>query len=354
MERLRSLIECDVTALLLRDDVTGRWIVAASEGAVSPRPLSDETLPAPLRAATTSSVSSLVVSLAPGEGFGPTLVSRSGLYAPLRARGALVGLVALEHHDPGRYGRRELQLLDGFIDSAALAIDNARWFGRLRGMGADEERTRIARDMHDRIGQSLAYVAFELDRMAGQAEEPFRTSLDGLRTEVRAVLGEVRDTLSDLRAEVSDQRGLVDTLEAYLERVAARTDVLVDFRHDASARLPLVQERELWRIAQEAITNVERHARANHLRVRWKSDGTAAQLTVADDGIGFAVQAPRRADSFGLTGMQERANAIGATLLVESEPYVGTLVECRVDAAIVSTVPGNHPTRTASPQRAAS
>jgi len=334
IERLRSLIECDVTALLLRDDVTGRWIVAASEGAVAPRPLSDETLPAPLRAATSSSVASLVVSLAPGEGFGPTLVSRSGLYAPLRARGALVGLVALEHREVGRYGRRELQLLDGFIDSAALAIDNARWFGRLRGMGADEERTRIARDMHDRIGQSLAYVAFELDRLTGQAEEPFKASLDGLRAEVRGVLGEVRDTLSDLRAEVSDQRGLVDTLEAHLERVAARADVVVDFRHESVARLPLVQERELWRIAQEAITNVERHADATHLRVRWRCDGRSAQLTVADDGRGFATGAPRRSDSFGLTGMQERADAISATLLVESEPYVGTLVECQVEVPV--------------------
>ena len=336
VERLRSLIDSDVTALLLRDDVTGRWIVATSEGATASRPLTDETLPVPLRAATTSSVASLVVCLAPGEGFGPTLVSRSGLYAPLRARGALVGLVALEHHEPGRYGRRELQLLDGFIDSAALAIDNARWFGRLRAMGADEERTRIARDMHDRIGQSLAYVAFELDRLTGRAEEPFRSSLDGLRTEVRAVLGEVRDTLSDLRAEVSDQRGLVDTLDAYLERVAARTDILVDFRHEDTARLPLVQERELWRIAQEAITNVERHAQANHIRVRWRCDGRSAQLTVADDGHGFPPSAPRRSDSFGLTGMQERANAISATLTVESEPYVGTLVECRVDVPVAS------------------
>jgi signal transduction histidine kinase len=335
IERLRSLIDCDVTALLVRDDVTGRWIVAASEGAVASRPLADDTLPAPLRSATTSSVASLVVSLAPGEGFGPTLMSRSGLYAPLRARGALVGLVALEHHEAGRYGRRELQVLDGFIDSAALAIDNARWFGRLRGMGADEERTRIARDMHDRIGQSLAYVAFELDRMTGQAEEPFKSSLDGLRTEVRTVLGEVRDTLSDLRAEVSDQRGLVDTLEAYLERVGARTEMVVDFRHESTDRLPLAQERELWRIAQEAIANVERHAQAGHLRVRWRCDGREAQLTVADDGRGFAVGAPRRSDSFGLTGMQERADAISATLLVESEPYVGTLVECRLDAPAV-------------------
>jgi signal transduction histidine kinase len=354
IERLRSLIDCDVTALLLRDDVTGRWVVISSDGAPASRPLTDESLPTPLRAATASSVASLVVSLAPGEGFGPTLVSRSGLYAPLRARGALVGLIALEHHETGHYGRRELQLLDGFIDSAALAIDNARWFGRLRGMGADEERTRIARDMHDRIGQSLAYVAFELDRITGQAEEPFKTSLDALRSEVRAVLGEVRDTLSDLRAEISDQRGVVDTLEAYLERVAARSDVLVDFRHESTARLPLVQEREMWRIAQEAITNVERHASAKHLRVRWNCDGHTAQLTVADDGRGFGVEAPRRPDSFGLTGMRERANAIGATLLVESEPYVGTLVQCRVDAPIATSSAAAPTPRPAAFQRAAS
>jgi signal transduction histidine kinase len=339
VERVRSLVDCDVTVLLLRDDVTGRWIVASAEGAVVGRTLADENLPVPLRAATASSVASLVVSLAPGEGFGPTLVARSGLYAPLRARGGLVGLIALEHHEAGRYGRRDLQLLDGFIDSAALAIDNARWFGRLRGVGADEERTRIARDMHDRIGQSLAYVAFELDRITKTAEEPFRTQLDGLRSEVRSVLGEVRETLSDLRAEVSDQRGLAETLEAHLQRVATRSDVEVDFRSESTARLPIVQERELWRIAQEAITNVERHARAGHLRVRWTCDGRSAHLTVADDGRGFAVAARRRSDAFGITGMQERADAVGARLEIESEPYVGTLVECHLDAPALVAVP---------------
>jgi signal transduction histidine kinase len=343
VERFRTLIDCDVSVLLLRHEVTGRWVVAAVEGAVAGRSLTDESLPVPLRAATTSSVASLVVSLAPGEGFGPALMSKSGLYSPLRARGALVGLIALEHHEAGRYGRRELQLLDGLTESAALAIDNAHWFGRLRAMGANEERTRIARDMHDRIGQSLAYVAFELDRVTGQAEEPFRTQLDGLRTEVRSVLGEVRDTLSDLRAEVSDQRGLAETLEAHLERVASRSDVEVDYRNLSTARLPLVQERELWRIAQEAITNVERHARAGHLRVRWTCDGRSARLTVGDDGRGFGVDAPRRSDSFGITGMQERADAIGARLEIESEPYVGTLLECHLEVPDPATVPAITP-----------
>ena len=333
VERLRSLIDCDVVVVLVRDDTTGTWTVAASEGTVSPGVLTDATLPLPLRAATTSSVASLVVSLAPGEGFGPTVVSKSGLYAPLRARDSLVGLIGVEHHEPGHYGRRELRVIDGFIEPAALAIDNARWFGRLRAMGAAEERTRIARDMHDRIGQSLAYVAFELDRITRQAKgQPLEAELDGLKGEVRGVLGEVRDTLSDLRSDVSDQRDLAETLDAYLARVASRGDVEVDYRRETTERLPVVQERELWRIAQEAITNVERHARAQHLRVRWTCDGHSARLTVADDGRGFGVAA-NRLDSFGITGMKERANAIGATLEIESEPYVGTLVECRLDLA---------------------
>ncbi len=329
--RLRALIDCDVAAVLLRDEATGTWTVAASEGAALPKTLSDSELPRPLAAATSSSVASLVVSLGPGEGLGPEILSRSGLYAPLRARGALLGLIAVEQHEPGFYGRRDLRILDGFVEPAAVAIDNARWFARLRTIGADEERVRIARDMHDSVGQSLAFVAFKLDRLTGMAEDPkMHEELSTLRTEVRGVLTEVRDTLCDLRTEVTDARGLVETLEEFLERVAARADFEVTFQHESTGRLPLVREREVWRIAHEAVTNAEHHARATHLRVRWQCDGRSATLTVADDGRGFSSGAAGRADSYGLRGMRERADAIGARLEIESEPFVGTVIECRV------------------------
>jgi len=279
-------------------------------------------------------VASLVVTLSAGEGIGDHVTSQSGLYSPLRARGVLVGLLAIEHHEPGEYGRRELRLLDGFIEPAALAIDNAGRFGRLRTMGADEERNRIAREMHDSVGQSLAYLGFKLDRITPMAESPpLRAELDTLRAEVRTVLGEVRDTLSDLRTDVSDQRSLVETLESFLERVQARADFEVTFRHEETGdRLPLIQERELWRIAQEAVTNAERHARATHLRVRWESDGRNAVLAIADDGRGFDPDRAGRRDSYGITGMRERASAITARLSIETEPFVGTLVECRLEA----------------------
>ncbi|MGH9265519.1 MAG: histidine kinase [Acidimicrobiales bacterium] len=332
VNRLRGLIDCDVVAVLLHDEATDTWTVAASEGAALPRMLAGNELPRPLAAATTSSVASLVVSLGPGEGLGPEILSRSGLYAPLRARGGLVGLIALEQHEPGFYGRRDLRILDGFVQPAALALDNARWFARLRTIGADEERVRIARDMHDSVGQSLAFVAFKLDRLAAMAGDPkLRTELDGLRTEVRCVLTEVRDTLCDLRTEVTDTRGLVEVLEEFLERVEARAGFEVSFTSQCSGRLPLVQERELWRLAHEAVTNVEHHARAQHLRVRWECDGHSGRLTVADDGRGFQPGEVTGNGSFGLQGMRERANAIGARLDIDSEPFVGTIIECRVE-----------------------
>ncbi|MGI8984285.1 MAG: histidine kinase [Acidimicrobiales bacterium] len=336
MNRLRGLIDCDVAAVLLHDEATGIWTVAASEGAVLPRTIRPAELPRPLVDATSSSVASLVVSLAPGEGLGPEILSRSGLYAPLRARGTLVGLLAIEQHEPGFYGRRDLRILDGFVEPAALAIDNAQWFSRLRTIGADEERVRIARDIHDSVGQSLAFVAFKLDRLAAMAEdEKMHDELEGVRTEVRGVLTEVRDTLCDLRTEVTDARDLVGTLEEFLDRVGARADFEVNFEHAATGRLPLVQEQEIWRLAHEAVSNVEHHARARHLRVRWECDGRSGRLTVADDGEGFDVERGGRTGSYGLQGMRERANAIGARLDIESRPSIGTIVECRVSPMTV-------------------
>jgi len=334
VSRLKSDIESDVVAVLLRDDGSRRWVVAAAEGTRVGRSFSDRELPPPLAATAASSVASLVVCVQPGEGLGPELLSHTGLYAPLRARGALLGLVALEHHAPNSYGRRDLQLLDGFIEPAALAIDNARWFTRLRAIGADEERVRIARDMHDRLGQSLASVAFGLDRIRKLVDdESLMDEIDELRSEVREAIGEVRETLGDLRTGVSPERGIVGALTSFLERIEDRSGLEVNFSYEERSRLPIVQETEIWRIAQEAITNVERHAQASHLSVRWEHDGGCVLLAVADDGRGFVPGRDGRADSYGIQGMTERADAIGATLEIDSAPGSGTVVRCRVRRA---------------------
>ncbi|MEE9414190.1 MAG: histidine kinase [Acidimicrobiales bacterium] len=335
MARLRSLFDFDAVVLLLFDDTDAMWQVLRREGVSGPSRLGPTELPAPLMRAMALSRLVHVDDLHNAGGPGLASGSRSGLYSVLEARGSVIGLLAIEHRDPNHFTEREIELLDGFIDPVALAVDNARWFGRLRTVGADEERTRIARDLHDRIGQSLAYLAFELDRLVAKDErgEPLAEALTKLQGDTRMVIGEVRDTLYDLRTDVSDSADLVETLEAFSDRIRARSDLEITITsQDNGKRLPIRQEREMWRIAQEALVNIERHAEASAALIHWRCDGERAELTVVDDGKGFPIGAGR-VDSYGIMGMRERASSIGATLEIVSEPGEGASLTCALTPA---------------------
>ena len=330
--RLRGLVDFDTLVILLFDETDARWQVVRSEGCHIASRLSATDLPPGMRdAITDGGVVSMPSLSASNPGFEER--SGSGLYAPLTARGSIIGLIALEHRDTARFDHRAGGLLAGFVPPLSLALDNARWFSRLRTVGADEERTRIARDLHDRIGQSLAYLAFELDRIVtkDQGGERVSESLDRLREDVRGVIREVRDTLYDLRTDVSEDAGLAEVITQYADRVRERTGLIVEVDVDSKSGLPLLQEREMWRIAQEAITNIERHARASRVNITWRCDGDRAAVRVTDDGVGFEIGRAGRLDSYGMLGMRERASSIGAILDVHSSPGHGTTITCVLD-----------------------
>jgi signal transduction histidine kinase len=328
MIRLRDLMDFDSAALLLLDETDATWVTARRDGVKVPRPLPTHRLPPPLRRAmgVTSGVNEPNLLESGGPGLSPS--AGSGIYAALRARGALIGLISVERTKEDTFAARDLELLNRFVEPAALAVDNARWFNRLRTVGADEERTRIARDLHDRIGQSLAYLAFELDRIVRAADkgDEVRESLDNLRNDVRGVIGEVRDTLYDLRTDVTEVQDMTTTLKQFLERVSERSGLRVTLRTEERGRLPLLQEREVWRITKEAVANVERHARASQLAITWRCDGQRAELVVSDDGVGLGKGQPARLDSYGIIGMRERAASIGARLDFDTNPGGGTAV----------------------------
>ncbi len=341
MARLRSLFEFDAVVLLLFDETDATWQVLRREGAKGPSRLGPTELPPPLRRAMTVSRLVHVNDLQSSQGPGLAGASRSGLYTVLEARGSIIGLLAIEHREANVYSDREVELLDGFIDPVALAVDNARWFGRLRTVGADEERTRIARDLHDRIGQSLAYLAFELDRIITREAkgESLAPDLEKLREDTRSVIREVRDTLYDLRTDVSDAADLVETLEAFADRIRERSSLEIEIESNHTGkRLPIRQEREMWRIAQEALVNVERHADAKSVVMHWSSDGERAELTITDDGKGFPIGAGR-VDSYGIMGMRERAASIGASLEIISEPGEGATLKCVLKPGHQATAP---------------
>ena len=336
MDQVQSLVRPDAVAVFLWDSTLQIWSVGGAIGARLPATIDEAGLPVPVkragRWAQTDQGAFLVDLTTDGPGFTPA--ARVGIYAPLIARRTLVGVLAAESKDAQGLQSDYLELFTGLAEQAALAIDNAVWFGRLRTVGAEEERMRIARDLHDRVAQALAYLAFELDRIVDLAAgTQVSAALDTLRDDVRRVVTEVRDALYDLRTDVSDSQDLTATMAAFLDRVKDRSGLDVTYEHLVSRRLSIPLERELWRITQEAIANVEKHSRAQHLSVRWSVSEHVAEVVVVDDGVGFPSGAVGRLDSYGLLGMRERADAIGATLVIESRPGAGTRVRCRMEVA---------------------
>ncbi len=331
--RLRGLVNHDSSIVLTREEADGAWKVAIQRGLGMSGELTEDDMPRAVRQAIRQRrLVRLPSDPGPDEAIGAT--SRAGVYAPLLARGRVIGLLGIESRTVDQFSQRDVQILRGFVEPVALAIDNARWFDRIRTIAADEERTRIARDLHDRIGQSLAYLAVEVDRMIrlDDAEEPNGDNLRRLRDEIRGVVGEVRETLSDLRSEVADERDFATTVQAFVGRVAERSGLTVALDIDADSRLPILQEKEMWRIAKEAMINVERHAEASNVTLRWRYDDRGALLEVADDGKGLPPRSADgrlgRSDSYGLLGMRERADSVGATLELISKPGEGTTVRC--------------------------
>ncbi len=248
----------------------------------------------------------------------------SGLYIRLIVRNNDTGLVAIEHNEPGFYTERDRELLTGMADMLALSLANARSFNQLRSLAADEERTKLARDLHDRLGQYLTYIAIELERINSEAPS---TAIKELHEDVQGLIGEFRDTLLELREAVSIDRPLSAVLIEVVERFAKRNDVEVDLdlpNHDQ--RLPSRVENEFLRIAQEALTNIQKHANASQVTIRWSVDEGAGRLVIEDDGRGFTPGHGIRGTAYGLVGMRERAASVSATLNISSEPGQGTVI----------------------------
>jgi signal transduction histidine kinase len=323
--QLRDLIDFDAITILLLEDSDRTWVPVREVGNPDQVSLTTSQLPPVLIRALGQQGALTEGALGTDQAGGLWPEARSGIYASLSARGAQIGLMALESSQAGQFQQTDVEVLDGITDSFSYAVSNARMFSRLRTIGAEEERTRIARDLHDQIGQALAHLGFEIDRAkrASDRGEAMSPRLVELRGEVSGVTRMVRDTLYDLRTDVTESQDMLATMELFLSRVKERAGLEVSIAHEASGRLPLIQEREMWRIAKEAVINVERHAQAKSLTLTWRSDGRSAELVVSDDGIGLDPE-KGRFDSYGMIGMRERAATVGARLEIDSEPGQGT------------------------------
>jgi signal transduction histidine kinase len=199
----------------------------------------------------------------------------------------------------------------------------------------EEERRRIAHDLHDGLGQNLTTILMRLQVLEDSAADASaRDNVAQLRAITAASLAEVRRVVRDTRPPSLDDLGLCAALEKQLSHVAEASGLrtMLDCRSATAVRLPTAVETMLFRVVQEAVTNVVRHAAATELLVVVATTDNEARAEVTDNGIGFDIrqQIQRRDRSFGLLGMHERATPLGGVVTVESRPGQGTRVTVTV------------------------
>jgi signal transduction histidine kinase len=196
----------------------------------------------------------------------------------------------------------------------------------------EEERRALARELHDEVGQVLTGLHLTLEVARRRPPEQVHPHLDDARELVRDLMARVRDLSQGLRPTVLDDLGLIPAVHRHLERYSALTGVKVRFEHHGvEHRCPPPVETAAYRIIQESLTNVSRHARATAATVCVQLDASMLHLEVADSGVGFdtaAVEADGR--STGLSGMEERATLLGGCFRVESSPGRGTRVSAEL------------------------
>jgi signal transduction histidine kinase len=219
--------------------------------------------------------------------------------------------------------RQALEVADEF----ALRLDTAVLFDNVRVLATSEERNRIAREMHDGVAQEivgLGYLVDEIESISDQ--EPTRELAAALRTEITRLVSEIRFSIFDLRHEVTDGR-LSSSLADYAREVSHATGLRVHLSlSESGPPLPSRTATEVLRVAQEAISNVRKHARARNLWVTYGFDGSSLVLRVEDDGVG---NAGPKDNHWGLQTMRERAAGVGALFEVTARNDGGTVVSLR-------------------------
>jgi signal transduction histidine kinase len=261
----------------------------------------------------------------------------SALYLPLSVRGQPIGVVAAHDKlgaDP-RFEEGDSRLAESLVARAAIAVDLSERVSRdalRRVVEAQElERARLARELHDETGQALTSILLGLKSLEDGAEtEEARRAVTALRELVVSTLQNVRRLAVELRPSALDHFGLVPALERLVATLREHSELIVDFEARlGDERLPAETETALYRIVQEALTNVVKHSGASRVSITVVRKETSAVAVVEDDGRGFDVGAAREG-ALGVAGMRERVALVAGRLTVESRPGAGTTLVAEV------------------------
>ena len=253
--------------------------------------------------------------------------------SPLLLDGEVIGTLHVLNK-PGGFTEDDTRILGLFADQAVIAIVNARLHEQAKQLAVVKERHRLARELHDSVTQVLYSMVLYADaaRLALAADKSAQASenLQEVRQLARQAMADMRLLLFRLHPPVLEEEGLVAALQARLEAIEARAGLQVDLRVEGESCLPIATAEELYKISQEALNNVVKHAKAEHVTVHLLFTDQHCQMTIEDDGVGFDVLAAQKEGGLGLRSIAERVQQIGGTLQVESRPGQGTTLHIEV------------------------
>jgi signal transduction histidine kinase len=277
--------------------------------------------------------------------------TRSELCVPIVAGSRVLAMLNLESHQVGAFTDEDVAVLETVADVIASAIENARLYQRSQEAAVLEERSRLARDLHDSVSQQLFSMTLTAQAARAQLDKnPTRAAmqLERLQETAAAALSEMRALIFQLRPPALSEQGLVGALHQHVAALGRREGLTVELNVSGDERDARGAEQAIYRIAQEALNNIVRHAGACCVTIDLALQPSAIHLRIADDGCGFdmAALATSHGRHLGLISMRERAAELGGTLDVRSQPGQGT--------EIVVIVPGRDArgaANTRSPQK---
>ncbi len=250
------------------------------------------------------------------------------LAVPMSVQGEMYGGLVLYYPTPRNIQPEEIELASTFSSQASLAIENALLRAQAAEGAALAERGRLARDLHDAVSQTLfsaSLIAEVLPKLWERNPETAAQKLEELRQLTRGALSEMRTLLLELRPAALAEMDLVDLLRHLANAFSARARLRVDLTIEGQIDPPAEVKAVFYRVAQEALNNIAKHAAASQVSITLQREKNATLLQVRDDGRGFdPTQVPPA--SLGLGIMRERAEAIGARLDIQSRPGAGTVV----------------------------
>ena len=254
---------------------------------------------------------------------------QSLLVIPLFAKGTSIGVIDVINK-PGGFSKDDMRIMGLFADQAAIAIENARLHQQAEQLAVVKERERIARDLHDSVTQTLYSLSLYVDAtqkaLQSRKTDKAQKHVHELRKLAREAMLDMRLLIFELHPPILQKEGLAVALKTRLESVEARSGIHTEYQVMSERRLPLAIETELYRIAQEALTNVVKHSQADSVNVTLYYGKDRFKMKVQDNGIGFDLKKATEGGGMGLRGIEERVQRMNGKLHVESTPQKGTII----------------------------